>query len=71
MTSRGGDGGVFRETQQAGLAPVTYLPGAVPVDDEPVRWAIPLERAAGDIDDMEPSTMGGDDAPEGSSAEEA
>lgn len=41
MTAHEGDGGVR-------LAPVTYLPGAVPVDEEPVRWAIPLESAADD-----------------------
>jgi regulatory protein len=41
MTAREGDGGVR-------LAPVTYLPGAIPVDEEPLRWAIPLESAGGD-----------------------
>jgi regulatory protein len=38
MTAREGDGGER-------LAPVTYLPGAAPVDDAVVRWAIPLEAA--------------------------
>ena len=38
MTAREGDGGER-------LAPVTYLPGVAPVDEEPVRWAVPFERA--------------------------
>ena len=41
MTPRDGDG----SESQPGLAPVTYLPGVVPVDEPPPRWAIPLEQA--------------------------
>ena len=50
MTALEGDGGVVRQARQPGLAPVTYLPGAAPVE-EPVRWAIPLESTIDDADD--------------------
>lgn len=46
MISRDAEGGESRQ----GLAPVTYLPGAAPVD-EPVRWAIPLEPVGEDPGD--------------------
>jgi regulatory protein len=60
MSVREGDGG-------ARLAPVTYLPGAAPVE-EPVRWAIPLESSADDAPgEPEPD----DDDAEGSSAGDA
>jgi regulatory protein len=48
MTSRDGEGSEFRQARQQGLAPVTYLPGAAPVD--PVRWAIPLEPTSDDLE---------------------
>lgn len=59
MTAREGDGGVR-------LAPVTYLPGATPVDQEPVRWAIPLESAGGDEGTSAP--LDGADAEDGASS---
>ena len=48
MTVREGDGSVPRHAPQPGLAPVTYLPGVAPVDEEPVRWAVPLEQIGGE-----------------------
>jgi regulatory protein len=48
MTSRDGEGSEFRQARQQGLAPVTYLPGAAPVD--PVRWSIPLEPTSDDLE---------------------
>ena len=63
MTSRDGDGS---ESQQ-GLAPVTYLPGAAPVD--PVRWAIPLEPASVDLDTEDESDI--DRESDGPSADDA
>ena len=62
MTTREGDGGER-------LAPVTYLPGAAPVAEEPVRWAIPLEST---VDDEDPSALpvDGEGETEGSSAED-
>ncbi len=44
MTAHDGDGGEPRQVQQPRLAPVTYLPGVTPINEEPVRWAVPLER---------------------------
>jgi len=66
MTDLEGDGGVR-------LAPVTYLPGAEPVeptlerDQETVRWAIPLESSVDDHD----APPEDDAAAAGSSAEDA
>jgi regulatory protein len=54
MTLREGDGGER-------LAPITYLPGAAPVE-EPIRWAIPLESNADDADAPVPPAADGDDA---------
>lgn len=48
MTSRDGDGGGSGQARSSGLAPVTYLPGAAPVDETPARWAIPLESEPAD-----------------------
>jgi regulatory protein len=67
MTPLEGDGGVVRQAHQPGLAPVTYLPGAAPVE-EPVRWAIPLESTVDDADDRDAPDEDGDDV-EGSSAD--
>ena len=60
MTALEGDGGER-------LAPVTYLPGAAPVE-EPVRWAIPLESTVDDADDRDAPDEDVDDV-EGSSAD--
>ena len=67
MTSRDGDGSESRQARQQGLAPVTYLPGAAPVD--PVRWAIPLEPASDDLDTLDESDT--DHESDGSSADDA
>ena len=67
MTPLEGDGGVVRQAHQPGLALVTYLPGAAPVE-EPVRWAIPLESTVDDADDRDAPDEDGDDV-EGSSAD--
>jgi regulatory protein len=76
MISREGDGG-------RGLAPVTYLPGAEPADhpaepaphqradDQPVRWAIPLEPSADDAADAEASGSVEDDDLEVAAADDA
>lgn len=56
MTISEGDGGAVRPGERAGLAPVTYLPGAAPADDPPVRWAVPLEPMA--EDDVAPPPSG-------------
>lgn len=70
MTSRDGDGSEFRQARQQGLAPVTYLPGAAPVD--PVRWAIPLEPTRDDLEtETETETeSASEDEPEGPSADD-
>jgi regulatory protein len=60
MTSHNGDG-------SERLAPVTYLPGAAPVE-EPARWAIPLEPTLGA---ESPAESQPDGATEESSAVEA
>jgi regulatory protein len=65
MTSRDGDGSEFRQAHPQGLAPVTYLPGAAPVD--PVRWAIPLESTSDDLDTEDESENESD----GASADDA
>jgi regulatory protein len=65
MTPLEGDGGVVRQAHQPGLAPVTYLPGAAPVE-EPVRWAIPLESTVDDADDRDAPDDDGDDVEESS-----
>lgn len=54
MSTRDGDGG---GSARSGLAPVTYLPGVVPVDAPPVRWAIPLESSIHAVD-TEPGSAG-------------
>jgi len=68
MTPRDGDG-------SERLAPVTYLPGVAPADEEPVRWAIPLEREDEDDAPERPTVVGDDgddsDMPEGPSGEDA
>lgn len=46
-----GDGGGAGPDDRPRLAPVTYLPGASPADDQPVRWAIPLESTLDDASD--------------------
>jgi regulatory protein len=72
MTSRDGDGSEFQQARQQGLAPVTYLPGAAPVD--PVRWAIPLEPTSDDVDteheDIEDESEDESDGPSADDAEE-
>ncbi len=68
MTALEGDGGVVRQARQPGLAPVTYLPGAAPVE-EPVRWAIPLESTIDDADDGDAPEEDDDDVEESSSAD--
>ncbi|MGZ8805289.1 MAG: regulatory protein RecX [Microbacterium sp.] len=70
MTAREGDGGVVQQARQPGLAPVTYLPGAAPVDDPPVRWAVPLEPSL-DEQDAAPASADAEDESSGSSAEDA
>jgi len=70
MTARDGDGGEPRQAQQPRLAPVTYLPGAAPVDEEPVRWAVPLERDHGRNESPE-SSIDDDDGSAGDAAEDA
>src|SRR5687767_9858408 len=55
MTTREGDRGGSGRAQEPGLAPVTYLPGVARVDEEPVRWAVPLERPQAQDDAAGPS----------------
>ena len=69
MTAREGDGGAVRQAHQPGLAPVTYLPGAAP-EEEPVRWAIPLESTL-DQDDAADAGDVVEDEPDGPSVEDA
>lgn len=68
MIAREGDG-------SERLAPVTYLPGVAPADEEPVRWAIPLERADEDDAPERPTVVNDDgddsDMPDGPSGEDA
>lgn len=68
MIAREGDG-------SERLAPVTYLPGVAPADEEPVRWAIPLERADEDDAPARPTVVRDDgddsDMPDGPSGEDA
>jgi regulatory protein len=72
MTVREGDGGVVRRADHPGLAPVTYLPGVAPVDEPPVRWAVPLESSFDEQDTDTASAVHGDeqDAPPAHDAEE-
>ena len=65
MTALEGDGGVVRQAHQPGLAPVTYLPGAAPIE-ESVRWSIPLESIVEDVDDRDAPDDDGDDVEESS-----
>ncbi|HYI50343.1 MAG TPA: regulatory protein RecX [Microbacterium sp.] len=68
MSPREGDGGGSRQARAPGLAPVTYLPGAAPIDETPARWAIPLESAPDDEGDTDRPEA---EEPDGPSAEEA
>jgi len=68
MTALEGDGGVVRRADRPGLAPVTYLPGAAPLE-EPVRWAIPLESSVDDADGRDVPDEEGDDVEESSAAD--
>jgi regulatory protein len=67
MTSRDGEGSESRQ----GLAPVTYLPGAAPVDEPPARWAIPLEPTRDDSDGGLESPGDTEEASDGGSVDDA
>jgi regulatory protein len=60
MSSDVGDGSEVEPDDRSRLAPVTYLPGVIPADDAPVRWAIPLE---GSLDQVSARPGDGPDGP--------